>query len=101
MVPSLHRAEDLPDDRITRPGWPSGNPRTSDGHGPPRALTPDRQRLGDRQRFAASTRLLYGQPVSLDFHFHSPKAVTCAIESAGFAATESTEREPYEGAEHP
>jgi SAM-dependent methyltransferase len=44
---------------------------------------------------------LYGQQVSLDFHFHSRQAVTSAIESAGFAVTESTEREPYEGAEYP
>ncbi len=44
---------------------------------------------------------LWGRPVSLDFRFHMPGDVTRALRSAGFSVTESVEREPYEGAEHP
>jgi ubiquinone/menaquinone biosynthesis C-methylase UbiE len=44
---------------------------------------------------------LWGRPVSLDFRFHMPGDVTRALSSAGFSVTESVEREPYEGTEHP
>ncbi|MEO5903867.1 MAG: methyltransferase domain-containing protein [Gemmatimonadaceae bacterium] len=44
---------------------------------------------------------MWGQPVSLDFHFLKPGDVASALESAGFVVVEATEREPYEGAEHP
>ena len=44
---------------------------------------------------------LWGQPVSLDFRFHRPVAVVRALESAGFAVTESCERAPYREVEHP
>lgn len=44
---------------------------------------------------------LWGQPVSLDFHFLEPSEVVVALQSAGFAVTESVEREPYEDAEYP
>ncbi len=44
---------------------------------------------------------LWGQPVTLDFHFLSPREVTAALHSAGFTVTESVEREPYAGAEYP
>ena len=44
---------------------------------------------------------LWGRPVSLDFRFHRPEGVVAALHAAGFAVTESVEREPYEGAEHP
>ncbi len=44
---------------------------------------------------------MWGKSVSLDFRFLHPPDVTAALESAGFTVTESTEREPYEGAEHP
>jgi SAM-dependent methyltransferase len=44
---------------------------------------------------------LWGEPVSLDFHFLQPGAVTTALQSAGFLISESVEREPYEGAEYP
>ncbi len=44
---------------------------------------------------------LWGCPVALDFRFHSPDGVAQALQAAGFAVTESVEREPYEGAEHP
>jgi SAM-dependent methyltransferase len=44
---------------------------------------------------------LFGEPVSLDFHFLQPAAVAAALRSAGFLVTESVEREPYEGAEYP
>ena len=43
---------------------------------------------------------MWGHSVSLDFHFLRPENVKTALESAGFVVTESTEREPYEGAEH-
>jgi SAM-dependent methyltransferase len=44
---------------------------------------------------------LWGQAVSLDFHFLLPGAVTAALHSAGFLVTESVEREAYEAAEYP
>jgi SAM-dependent methyltransferase len=44
---------------------------------------------------------LWGQAVSLDFHFLLPGTVTAALHAAGFLVTESVEREPYEGAEYP
>jgi SAM-dependent methyltransferase len=44
---------------------------------------------------------LFGQAVSLDFHFLLPGAVTAALHAAGFLVTESVEREPYEDAEYP
>jgi SAM-dependent methyltransferase len=44
---------------------------------------------------------LWGEPVSLDFHFLQPAAVTAVLQSAGFLITESVEREPYEDAEYP
>jgi SAM-dependent methyltransferase len=44
---------------------------------------------------------LWGQSVSLDFHFLLPGVVTTALHSAGFVVTESVEREPYEAAEYP
>lgn len=44
---------------------------------------------------------LWGQPVTLDFHFLSPREVTTALRSAGFNVTESVEREPYADAEYP
>jgi len=44
---------------------------------------------------------LFGRPVSLDFRFHKPAAVTEALRSASFAIAESLEREPYPGAEYP
>jgi ubiquinone/menaquinone biosynthesis C-methylase UbiE len=44
---------------------------------------------------------LFGAPVSLDFRFHRPEAVADALRAAGLAPTERTDREPYEGAEHP
>jgi len=43
---------------------------------------------------------LFGRPVSLDFHFHQPAAVVRALEAAGLAVTEATEREPYPDVEH-
>jgi len=44
---------------------------------------------------------LWGQAVSLDFRFLVPGEVIASLQSAGFAVTESTEREPYAGAEYP
>ncbi|MEO6259630.1 MAG: methyltransferase domain-containing protein [Thermoanaerobaculia bacterium] len=44
---------------------------------------------------------LFGQSVSLDFHFLLPGSVIAALHAAGFLVTESIEREPYEGAEYP
>lgn len=44
---------------------------------------------------------LWGQAVSLDFHFLPPGTVIAALQAAGFLVTESVEREPYEGAEYP
>ena len=44
---------------------------------------------------------LFGAPVSLDFRFHVPERVIEALESAGFTVMERTDRQPYEGAEHP
>ncbi len=44
---------------------------------------------------------LFGRPVDLDFHFHQPSDVIDALSAAGFAVSESTEREPYEGTEYP
>ena len=43
---------------------------------------------------------LFGQPVTLDFRFHQPTNVVNALQSNHFSVIESTEREPYEGAEH-
>ncbi len=44
---------------------------------------------------------MWGKPVSLDFHFLRPADVSRALKATGFRVTEETEREPYEGAEHP
>ncbi len=44
---------------------------------------------------------LFGAPVSLDFRFHVPDRVSEALAGCGFGVLERTEREPYEGAEHP
>ncbi len=44
---------------------------------------------------------LWGASVSLDFRFHAPGEVKDALHAAGFAVTESVERDPYEGAEYP
>ncbi|HXU46930.1 MAG TPA: class I SAM-dependent methyltransferase [Thermoanaerobaculia bacterium] len=44
---------------------------------------------------------LWGQAVSLDFHFLLPRDVIASLQKAGFAVTEIVEREPYEGAEYP
>ncbi len=44
---------------------------------------------------------LWGRSVSLDFRFLDPNEVIAALRTAGFAVTESSEREPYEGAEYP
>jgi len=44
---------------------------------------------------------LWGEAVSLDFRFLQPQHVIEELRSAGFRVTESTEREPYEGAEYP
>jgi SAM-dependent methyltransferase len=44
---------------------------------------------------------LFGAPVSLDFRFHRPEAVVKALQSAHFVVIEHSEREPYEGVEHP
>lgn len=43
---------------------------------------------------------LWDQPVNLDFHFHQPRDVARALSSTSFRMMESTEREPYEGAEY-
>ncbi|HXU29670.1 MAG TPA: methyltransferase domain-containing protein [Thermoanaerobaculia bacterium] len=44
---------------------------------------------------------LWGRAVSLDFRFLVPSEIVAALHAAGFVVTESTEREPYEGAEYP
>jgi len=44
---------------------------------------------------------LFGVAVSLDFRFHLPGDVVAALQAAGLAVIEHTEREPYEGAEYP
>jgi SAM-dependent methyltransferase len=44
---------------------------------------------------------LWGQAVSLDFRFLVPGKIVAAFRDAGFRVIESTEREPYEGAEYP
>jgi SAM-dependent methyltransferase len=44
---------------------------------------------------------LFGAPVNLTFYFHRPAVVVAALEAAGFAVIEQTEREPYAGAEYP
>lgn len=44
---------------------------------------------------------LWGQPVDLDFYFHTSSDVTRALRNAGLIVTESVEREPYEGVEYP
>ncbi len=44
---------------------------------------------------------LFGQSVSLDFHFLLPGTVIAALHAAGFLVTETIEREPYEDAEYP
>lgn len=44
---------------------------------------------------------LWDQPVTLDFRFHQPRDVMKALNSVNLKVIESTEREPYEGAEHP
>jgi ubiquinone/menaquinone biosynthesis C-methylase UbiE len=43
---------------------------------------------------------LFDRPVNLDFRFHRPADVMNALRSYRFTVIESTEREPYEGAEH-
>lgn len=43
---------------------------------------------------------LFGQPVNLDFRFHHPTDVMNTLKSNHLTVIESTEREPYEGAEH-
>jgi len=43
---------------------------------------------------------LFERPVNLDFRFHQPASVMNALRSQRFTVIESTEREPYEGAEH-
>jgi SAM-dependent methyltransferase len=43
---------------------------------------------------------MWGQQVSLDFHFLMPADVKLALEAAGFKVIESVERESYEGAEY-
>lgn len=44
---------------------------------------------------------LFGAPVSLDFRFHDPGRVVAELRAAQLPVIEHTEREPYEGAEHP
>ena len=44
---------------------------------------------------------LFGQPVALDFRFHQPRDVVNSLKENHFKVIESSEREPYEGAEHP
>jgi SAM-dependent methyltransferase len=44
---------------------------------------------------------LFGQAVSLDFHFLQPSTVTAALQAVGFQVTEFVEREPYPDAEYP
>lgn len=44
---------------------------------------------------------LWGRAVSLDFRFLVPSEIVAVLAAAGFVVTESTEREPYEGAEYP
>ncbi|HEY3567284.1 MAG TPA: class I SAM-dependent methyltransferase [Thermoanaerobaculia bacterium] len=44
---------------------------------------------------------LFGAPVSLDFRFHDPGKVVEALRTSRLPVIEHTEREPYEGAEHP
>ena len=44
---------------------------------------------------------LWGQAVSLDFHFLTPRDVIASLLSVGLATKETVEREPYEGAEYP
>jgi SAM-dependent methyltransferase len=44
---------------------------------------------------------LWGQPVDLDFRFHTPSDVTKRLQTADLIVVESAEREPYEGVEYP
>ena len=44
---------------------------------------------------------LFGEPVSLDFHFLIPTEVAAALQSARLTVIEHVEREPYGGAEYP
>jgi SAM-dependent methyltransferase len=44
---------------------------------------------------------LWGIPISLDFRFFEPAWISSQLREAGFQILEATEREPYEGAEHP
>jgi SAM-dependent methyltransferase len=44
---------------------------------------------------------LWGRPVSLDFRFFPVGVVTRSLAEAGLHVLEVSEREPYEGAEHP
>ncbi len=44
---------------------------------------------------------LFGRAVSLDFRFFPVETVRRALEGAGLRVLEVTEREPYEGVEHP
>jgi SAM-dependent methyltransferase len=43
---------------------------------------------------------LFGRPVSLDFQFHQPSAVTSSLRAAGFTVSEIAEREPYPSVEY-
>jgi SAM-dependent methyltransferase len=43
---------------------------------------------------------MWGQSVTLDFRFFRSEFVRAQLEQAGLRVTETTEREPYEGAEH-
>ena len=55
----------------------------------------------DRGEHVVHRDELFGAPVSLDFRFHDPRAVSVALESSGLRVIEHVEREPYEGKEFP
>lgn len=42
----------------------------------------------------------WGQPVDVDFNFFQPEEMVAYLQQAGFAATETTIREPYPDVEH-
>jgi SAM-dependent methyltransferase len=44
---------------------------------------------------------LWGHRISLDFRFLAPSRLRAQLQDAGFAVTESIEREPYPAAEYP
>ena len=44
---------------------------------------------------------LWGKSVCLDFQFLMPQNIVAALQAAGFAVTETVERDPYPDAEHP